>query len=67
MVTLRHWERLTAALMWLIFLIMFRIVLGIITPDADTITHGDIYPVGAPDGIIDMSDLLTMYQLVIVP
>lgn len=49
------------------FLVMQRIVLGIITPDAITLAHGDLYPVNAPDGKIDTSDLLIQHQLINTP
>ena len=34
-----------------------RIALGLITPTADQLAHGDVAPAGAPDGVIDAADV----------
>ena len=43
--------------------IIMQIVLGLRVPDASDLQHGDVYPPGAPDGTIDMSDLLLVIQM----
>lgn len=45
--------------------IMLRIVLGEITPSIIALAHGDLYPQGAPDGVIDLSDLIVHQRLVL--
>jgi hypothetical protein len=40
-----------------------RIVLGTLTPDTVHYQHFDVYPQGAPDGIINLSDLLLVIQM----
>jgi hypothetical protein len=45
-------------------LVVERIVLGLLVPDTVHYQHLDVYPPGAPDGKIDMSDLLLMMQMV---
>jgi hypothetical protein len=45
------------------YLVMLRIVLGLVTPGDTELAHGDLYPVGAPDGVIDLPDLLQLLQL----
>jgi hypothetical protein len=42
-----------------------RIVLGSITATQLELDHGDVYPLGAPDGVIDVSDLLLIQKMVI--
>ena len=37
-------------------LICMQLVLGLKEATADTLAHGDLYPVGAPDGNITLSD-----------
>ena len=44
-------------------LVVERIVLGLLVPDTVHYQHLDVYPPGAPDGKIDMSDLLLMMQM----
>ena len=44
-------------------LIITRIVLGTLSPDTNTLAHGDIYS----DGVINTSDLILMYSLVTTP
>jgi hypothetical protein len=44
-------------------LVVERIVLGLLVPDAVHYQHLDVYPPGAPDNKIDMSDLLLMMQM----
>lgn len=34
-----------------------QIVLGLVVPTADQITHGDVAPTGIPDGILDVADI----------
>ena len=47
-------------------LIAQRIVLGLINPPTPLdLAHGDVYPPGAPDGVIDMSDLLLIQKMVL--
>jgi hypothetical protein len=43
--------------------VVTRIVLGLLVPDTTDYQHLDVYPPGAPDGKIDMSDLLLMMQM----
>jgi len=45
------------------YLVMIRIVLGLVTPGDTELAHGDLYPSGAPDGEINLSDLLQLLQL----
>jgi hypothetical protein len=42
---------------------MSRIALGLQAASSMELEHGDLYPVGAPDGQIDTSDLLLMLRL----
>jgi subtilisin family serine protease len=46
------------------YLVLERIVLGIVAPTAQELLHGDLYPPGAPDGVIDIRDLLLMLKKV---
>lgn len=39
-----------------------RISLGLITPTADQIAHGDLAPSGAPDGVINGADVLVIQR-----
>ena len=48
-------------------LLMQRIMLGITSPDNNQLAHGDVFPAGAPDGIIDLRDLLNVTQDIQVP
>ena len=45
------------------FLVMQLIVLGIEPATAAELEHGDLYPVGEPDGVINLSDLLLLFPL----
>jgi hypothetical protein len=45
--------------------VMLRIVLGFITPGTLELSHGDLYPPGAPDGVIGLPDLLLLLKLVL--
>jgi len=45
------------------YLVMLRIVLGLETATSMELDHGDLYPPNAPDGAIDLSDLLLMQLL----
>ena len=42
-----------------------RIAVGIITPTADELLHGDVAPLGAPDGVIDLADVLLIMRNVV--
>jgi hypothetical protein len=44
-------------------IIGMRIALGLLTPGTLELSHGDLYPVGNPDGIIDTSDLVLLLQM----
>ena len=44
-----------------------QIVLGVITPTTQDIIHADLYPVGAPDGVINISDLILFEKLILSP
>jgi hypothetical protein len=41
-----------------------RIALGQISATSLELSHGDLYPVGAPDGAIGLSDLVLILQKV---
>jgi hypothetical protein len=41
-------------------LAMTRIVEGVVTPTPDDLQHGDLYPPGTGDGVINISDLLQL-------
>jgi len=45
------------------YLVMVRLVLGLVQTDNASLAHGDLYPPGSPDGIIDLQDLLVFWQL----
>ena len=45
------------------YVVMLRMVLGILTPGATELAHGDLYPPGAPDGTINLQDLMQLLQL----
>ena len=47
-------------------LVAEQIVLKLITPTAIDRSHGDVYPPGAPDGVIDLSDFLLIQQLILM-
>lgn len=42
-----------------------RMAVGLITPTADDLLHGDVAPLGAPDGKIDISDALLIMRNVV--
>jgi len=42
-----------------------RIAVGLITPTADDMLHGDVAPLGAPDGKIDMADVILIMRNVV--
>lgn len=44
-------------------MIMQRFAIGELTPTDLDLSHGDIYPPGAPDGIINVQDLILHMQL----
>jgi len=45
--------------------VMTRITLGLVQPDNTELAHGDLYPPGNPDGIINLQDLLVFKQLLL--
>jgi hypothetical protein len=45
--------------------VMERLVVGLVQPDNTHLAHGDLYPPGNPDGIINIQDLLLFQQLVL--
>lgn len=45
-------------------LIALRIVLGNLQPTELEYSHGDVYPQGAPDGVINLSDVMLIQQIV---
>ena len=45
------------------YVVMMRLVLGLVQPDDTYLAHGDLYPAGLPDGIISLQDLLVFQQL----
>jgi DNA-binding beta-propeller fold protein YncE len=47
------------------YLVMSRMVLGLVAADTGALAHGDLYPVGAPDGKITLSDLILLGPLVL--
>ena len=47
------------------YAVAMKIVLGEITPTAEQITNGDVYPDGAPDGVINASDLVLIRAMVL--
>jgi cytochrome c peroxidase len=42
-----------------------RIAVGIVTPTADDLLHGDVAPLGMPDGKIDLSDVVLIMRNVV--
>ncbi|MDH3981206.1 MAG: thrombospondin type 3 repeat-containing protein [Gammaproteobacteria bacterium] len=44
------------------YLVLSRAVLGLIPTDNHLLAHGDLYPVGAPDGVINLQDLILLLQ-----
>ena len=47
------------------YLVAMQIVLQRITPTADEIKHGDLYPVVGGDGQITLSDVMQLIKLVL--
>ena len=45
------------------YVVMMRLVLGLLAPGDSELAHGDLYPPGAPDGEIGLPDLLQLLQL----
>ncbi len=37
--------------------------LGMVTPTALELAHGDLYPPGNPDGVFNLQDLVLLHQL----
>ncbi|GMQ88403.1 MAG: hypothetical protein BMS9Abin08_1646 [Gammaproteobacteria bacterium] len=46
-------------------LITVRIVLGLLTTTNTHLAHGDLYPAGAPDGVINIQDLILLQKLLL--
>jgi hypothetical protein len=44
------------------YVVMQRIVMGLLEPDSTMLAHGDLYPPGAPDGVINLQDLLLLQE-----
>ena len=40
-----------------------RIILGLVPATQNDLDHGDVYPPDAPDGVIDISDLLLILKM----
>ena len=51
--------------MLLTFLIATRIAVGALTAAELQLAHGDVYPPGAPDGVINIQDLMLITQMVL--
>ena len=45
------------------FLVVMRAVLGLTPVTNDMLAHTDLYPDGAPDGLITIQDLILLQQL----
>jgi hypothetical protein len=45
------------------YIVMVRLVLGLLQPDNTDLAHADLYPADYPDGIINIQDLLVFQQL----
>lgn len=45
--------------------VMVRLVLRLVQPDNTDLAHGDLYPPGNPDGMINLQDLLVFKQLLL--
>jgi subtilisin family serine protease len=46
------------------YLVFQRMVQGRLTPSAQELVHGDLYPPSVPDGVLDIRDLLLMLKKV---
>jgi len=46
-------------------LITVRIALGLLTTTNTHLAHGDLYPAGAPDGVINIQDLVLLQKLLL--
>jgi hypothetical protein len=42
-----------------------RIAVGLITPTANDMLHGDVAPLGAPDGRIDLVDVVLIMRNIV--
>ncbi len=42
------------------YLVLMRVVLGLISVDDTLLAHGDLYPPNAPDGVIGLQDLMIL-------
>jgi hypothetical protein len=47
------------------YIVMLRLVLGIVQPNNADLAHADLYPTGYPDGLISIQDLLVFQQLLL--
>ncbi|NHZ69881.1 MAG: carbohydrate-binding protein, partial [Thermotogales bacterium] len=47
-------------------LITMRVVLGLLTTTETNLAHGDLYPAGAPDGVINLQDLILLQKLLLL-
>ncbi len=45
--------------------VTIRIILGLLAATDTHLAHGDLYPAGAPDGVITLSDLMALQQLIL--
>ena len=59
-----EWQRIDGQVNAADVLVASQIVFGLRNPSDLELSHGDLYPPGAPDGTIDLSDLLVLRQLV---
>jgi hypothetical protein len=46
-------------------LVTLQIVIGVRVPDDHALSHVDLYPKGAPDGAITLSDYLLLLEIVL--
>jgi len=44
-------------------LVATRITLGLLTAGTQQLAHGDVYTPGAPDGVINLQDLLLITRI----
>lgn len=47
------------------YLVLNRIALGLFQPTVLEFAHGDLYPPGAPDGIINLQDLILLSEMLL--
>ena len=48
-------------------LVCLQFVLGLKTPTDENLAHGDLYPIGSPDGEIGLPDYILLQKLVLFP